>query len=113
MTDAPTDTDKPDVLLRYDGPHGAFVIEEFRLVRDAIVRVPAAIHDRLRAEHPDHQFSVMEEAQEPDATPAAAAHAEATGVDLHDVEGSGAQGRITKADVEGAVGEAVGEPAAE
>ena len=37
--------------------------------------------------------------QDPNATPAAIAHAEATGVDLSQVEGSGAEGKITKADV--------------
>jgi pyruvate/2-oxoglutarate dehydrogenase complex dihydrolipoamide acyltransferase (E2) component len=38
-------------------------------------------------------------AEMPPATPAAVAHAEETGVDLTQVEGSGADGKITKADV--------------
>lgn len=38
----------------------------------------------------------------PDATPAAAELAEEEGVDLEDVEGTGKEGRITKADVEAA-----------
>lgn len=42
-------------------------------------------------------------AETPDATEAAQKHAEATGVDLSQVAGSGAEGRITKADVEAAV----------
>ena len=37
--------------------------------------------------------------QDPNATPAAIAHAVATGVDLSQIEGSGAEGKITKADV--------------
>lgn len=40
-----------------------------------------------------------EEATAVAATPAAVAHAEATGVDLTQVEGSGANGTVTKADV--------------
>jgi pyruvate/2-oxoglutarate dehydrogenase complex dihydrolipoamide acyltransferase (E2) component len=38
----------------------------------------------------------------PSATPAAAAHAEATGVDLSTVEGTGQDGKILKSDVEAA-----------
>jgi pyruvate/2-oxoglutarate dehydrogenase complex dihydrolipoamide acyltransferase (E2) component len=40
-----------------------------------------------------------EEAESPKATPAAAAHADELGVDLAKVEGTGAGGTITKADV--------------
>lgn len=40
--------------------------------------------------------------EEPKATPAAAEHAAEVGVDLTEVEGSGAEGRILKEDVEAA-----------
>lgn len=43
--------------------------------------------------------------EEPNATPAAVEHAEEVGVDLSNVEGSGAEGRITKADVAAAAEE--------
>lgn len=46
------------------------------------------------------------EAEEPAATPAAAEHAAATGVDLTQVEGTGKDGVITKADVAAAAPEA-------
>lgn len=50
----------------------------------------------------------MEAAQAdmPPATPAAAAHAEAMGVDLTQVEGTGKDGTITKADVQAAASSA-------
>jgi 2-oxoglutarate dehydrogenase E2 component (dihydrolipoamide succinyltransferase) len=42
----------------------------------------------------------------PDATPAAVAHAEEVNVDLANVEGTGTEGRITKADVAAAAADA-------
>lgn len=48
----------------------------------------------------------------PEATEAAVAHAEATGVDLSTVEGTGAGGKITKADVAAAAADAPAEAAA-
>lgn len=44
-------------------------------------------------------------APEVDATPKALEHAEATGVDITQVEGTGAGGKVTKADVEAAAAE--------
>ena len=48
-----------------------------------------------------------------EATPAAQAHAEELGVDLSQVEGSGADGKITKADVAAHAASASDAPAAE
>lgn len=70
-------------------------------------KVPAEFKANAQA----HADAVKAEAakasgQDVKATPAAAAHAEATGVDLTQVEGTGAGGQITKADVQAAASEA-------
>lgn len=51
-------------------------------------------------------MTAKKSAEEPKATDAAVEHAEATGVDISSVKGSGAEGRVTKADVVEAAGDA-------
>ena len=77
------------------------VVDLNRVVRGAL-----GAEVGVRTEEEIENFEAVNEANEPeyDATEGAVAAAEELGVDLANVTGTGAEGRITKADVEGAAG---------
>lgn len=86
---------------RVEGDHS----EDASYVRSPLAPT-AQPTDEARTEEEIENFEAVNEANEPeyDATEGAVAAAEELGVDLANVTGTGAEGRITKADVEGAAG---------
>lgn len=91
---------------REGDPSSSFVIDGERFPLGVPVKVSDAVAEELDGDRAEgHNFSVTDAGDdaEDDATESAVELAEANGLDLSTVEGSGAGGRITKGDVEAAL----------
>src|SRR4051812_31652459 len=88
---------------REGDPSSGFVIDDERFALGVPRKVSDAIAAKLDTDRAEgHKFSVSDAGDdaEDEATDSAVELAEANGVDLSTVTGSGAGGRITKGDVE-------------
>ncbi|WP_213422658.1 dihydrolipoamide acetyltransferase family protein [Bhargavaea massiliensis] len=91
-------------VLAVIGEEGAAPIPEVRSAKEPAAVMPAEPeHSVVSAEQAPKETSTRPESDRIFVTPLARRIAEAEGVDLHSIEGSGGNGRITKRDVERAL----------